>query len=74
MHRQLKFYEIKYKWSTMVETLAAVHKDKQRSVIQVLTLKDVLGREIHVRMCVVYRRVDTYSIFVSRIDPFDSIE
>ncbi len=36
----------------MAATPAAVPKDKQQNVIWVLTLENVSGGEIHMRMCV----------------------
>ncbi len=38
----------------MAVTLTAVLKGEQPSVIQFLTQENVLGGEIHTRMCVVY--------------------
>ncbi len=37
----------------MTATLTAVPKDKQLNVIWFLTVENVLGSEIHTRMCVV---------------------
>ncbi len=39
---------------TMAVTPNAVPKDEQRSVIRFSLLENVLGSEIHTKMCVVY--------------------
>ncbi len=38
----------------MAATLTAIPEDEKRSIIQFLTLENVLGAEIHTRMCVAY--------------------